>query len=173
MQYEDKWEGVGPWKSRLFGALWNDMEPLGKCQLGPKKVRISRAHPTPTCPHQKCSVQGCINQRSIGSLMYLSSHWWLQQVNSRAHSSAVSYVVKGEGVQCSKSFLLYCRTASERVQCSKFSYRTASPPSAVNLKHKTYYKSTENCNVHKGKLRNIKSLIRTNLNFYHNCNLFL
>jgi hypothetical protein len=34
--YEGKWEGVGPWKSRLFGALWNGTEPIGECHLGPK-----------------------------------------------------------------------------------------------------------------------------------------
>jgi hypothetical protein len=33
-----------------FWALWNDIELLGECHLGPKKVEISRAQPHPTCP---------------------------------------------------------------------------------------------------------------------------
>ncbi len=36
--YEGKWEGGGPWKSRLFWVLWNGIEPMGECHLGPKKV---------------------------------------------------------------------------------------------------------------------------------------
>ncbi len=33
-----KWEGVGPWKLRVFWALWNGIEPIGECHLGPKKL---------------------------------------------------------------------------------------------------------------------------------------
>jgi hypothetical protein len=50
IHYEGKWEGVGPWKSRLFGALWIFIEPLGEWHLGPKKVEISRAQTHSTCP---------------------------------------------------------------------------------------------------------------------------
>ncbi len=35
--YEGKWEGVGHWKSRVFWALWNGIEPTGECHLGPEK----------------------------------------------------------------------------------------------------------------------------------------
>ncbi len=34
----------------IFWALWNCIEPLGECYLGPKKVEISRAEPPPICP---------------------------------------------------------------------------------------------------------------------------
>jgi hypothetical protein len=43
IHYEGKWEGVGPWKSRLFWALLNDIEPIGECHLGPKNVEICKA----------------------------------------------------------------------------------------------------------------------------------
>jgi hypothetical protein len=67
--YEGKWDEVGPWKSRLFWYLWNCIEPLGECPLGPKP--ISRAHqPPPTC--QSNGLWGRINHRSIGSSMYMS-----------------------------------------------------------------------------------------------------
>ncbi len=38
--YKGQWEGVGPWKSRVFWALWNGIEPIGECYLGlgPKKL---------------------------------------------------------------------------------------------------------------------------------------
>ncbi len=35
IHYLGKWEGVGPWKSRVFWALWNGIEPIG----GPKNSR--------------------------------------------------------------------------------------------------------------------------------------
>ncbi len=38
IHYESKWEWVGPWKSRLFWALWNGIEPIGECHLGTKIV---------------------------------------------------------------------------------------------------------------------------------------
>ena len=38
-----KWEGVGPWNSRVFWALENGNEPVGKFHLGPKKLENSRA----------------------------------------------------------------------------------------------------------------------------------
>ncbi len=41
--YEGKWKGVGPWKSRVFWALWNFIEPVGEYHLGPKKI-ICRPH---------------------------------------------------------------------------------------------------------------------------------
>ncbi len=70
-----KWEGVGPWHSRVFWALWNGIEPIGECHLGPKKLDNSRAQPPPTspckywkCTHQKHYAQGCINHRFIGGL---------------------------------------------------------------------------------------------------------
>jgi hypothetical protein len=37
------WRGLGRWKSRLFWALWNGMEPLGEWHSGTKKFSIFRA----------------------------------------------------------------------------------------------------------------------------------
>ncbi len=31
-------------------ALWNGIEPIGECHMGPKKLEISRAQPPPTFP---------------------------------------------------------------------------------------------------------------------------
>ncbi len=37
--YEGKYEGVGPWKSRVFWALRNGIQPTeGEWHLGPKKL---------------------------------------------------------------------------------------------------------------------------------------
>ncbi len=47
IDYEGKWEGVGPWKLRLFWALLNGIEPVGECHLGPEKLEISMAQPPP------------------------------------------------------------------------------------------------------------------------------
>ena len=33
-----------------FWAMWNGIEPIGEFYLGPKKLKISRAQPCPTCP---------------------------------------------------------------------------------------------------------------------------
>jgi hypothetical protein len=41
IHYEGKWEGVGPCNSRVFWALWNGMQPIGECHLGPKKLCIN------------------------------------------------------------------------------------------------------------------------------------
>jgi hypothetical protein len=38
IHYEGKWEGSVPWKLVLFWALWNGIEPISECHLGPKKV---------------------------------------------------------------------------------------------------------------------------------------
>ncbi len=38
IHYLGKWEEVGPRKSRVFWALWNGIEPIGECHLGPKKL---------------------------------------------------------------------------------------------------------------------------------------
>jgi hypothetical protein len=40
---EGQWEGVGPWNSWVFGTLWNGIEPIGKCHLGPKKLESDLA----------------------------------------------------------------------------------------------------------------------------------
>jgi hypothetical protein len=73
IHYLGKWEGVGPWKSRVF--------------LGPvKRHRADRrgpfgAQPLPTCrsngcfPHQKHYARGRINHRCIGGFMYKSPPW--------------------------------------------------------------------------------------------------
>jgi hypothetical protein len=37
--YEGKWEGFGPWKRRLFWALCNGIEPIGKCHFFTKKSK--------------------------------------------------------------------------------------------------------------------------------------
>ncbi len=45
IHYEGKWEGVWPWKSKHFWALWNGIEPYGECHLGPKKVeKLCKVH---------------------------------------------------------------------------------------------------------------------------------
>jgi hypothetical protein len=41
---EGKWEGVVPWKSRLFWALWDGIEPIGDWHLGPKKASCGLAY---------------------------------------------------------------------------------------------------------------------------------
>jgi hypothetical protein len=47
INYLGKWEGVGPWKSRLFWAL-NGTRLTARCHFtGPKKVSISMAQPPP------------------------------------------------------------------------------------------------------------------------------
>ncbi len=33
-----KWEGVGPWKWRVFWALWNSIKSIGECHYGPKNI---------------------------------------------------------------------------------------------------------------------------------------
>jgi hypothetical protein len=39
------------WASgRGLGSVKNGIEPIGECHLGPKKLKISRAQPPPTCP---------------------------------------------------------------------------------------------------------------------------
>ncbi len=40
IHYEGKCEGIGPWTSRVFWALWNDIEPIGECHLGPKQLEV-------------------------------------------------------------------------------------------------------------------------------------
>ncbi len=37
IHYKGKWEGDGPWKLRLFWALWNGIEPIGKCHFSARK----------------------------------------------------------------------------------------------------------------------------------------
>jgi hypothetical protein len=49
IHYLGKWEGVGPWKSRVFWALCNGIEPIGKCYLGPNKLEKPQyKHYTPS-----------------------------------------------------------------------------------------------------------------------------
>ncbi len=73
IHYMGKWEGVGPWKSRLFWAP-NGTRLRARCHfIGRKKESISRAQPPPSCPrngccpHQKNYAQGRINHRCINS----------------------------------------------------------------------------------------------------------
>ncbi len=76
IHYKGKWEGVGPWKVRVFWALWNGIEPLRKCHLGPKKLKISRAQPPLTCSSNGFAriknhyVQRRINQNDPGLLQH-------------------------------------------------------------------------------------------------------
>ncbi len=81
IHYEGKWEGVGPWTSRL---LWH--RAFRQVPFGLKKSRDFQG-PTPShlpkqwiCPHQKHDVQGCINLRSIGSFRYMRFHCPAQQI---------------------------------------------------------------------------------------------
>ncbi len=50
IHYKGKWEGVGPWNSQVFWALYNVIEMIGEWHLGPKKLENSRAQPSPTFP---------------------------------------------------------------------------------------------------------------------------
>ncbi len=34
IHYKGKWEGVWPWNSRVFWALWNGIKPIGEGHLG-------------------------------------------------------------------------------------------------------------------------------------------
>jgi hypothetical protein len=51
IHYEGKWEGIGAWKSRLFRALWNGIEPLGECHLWSPREQCGKK----TLP-QSCAV---------------------------------------------------------------------------------------------------------------------
>jgi hypothetical protein len=62
IHYLGKREGVGPWESRVFWALWSGMEPMGECHLGPKKLAQVR--------DQNHYAQGRINHSCIGGFMY-------------------------------------------------------------------------------------------------------
>ncbi len=44
IHYLGKWEGVGPWKSRICWALWNGIELIGECNLGPKNLPYVCVH---------------------------------------------------------------------------------------------------------------------------------
>jgi hypothetical protein len=54
--YLGKWEGVGPWKSRVFWAPSGTRLSARYHFTGPKKLSISRAQPPPTCPHNGPNV---------------------------------------------------------------------------------------------------------------------
>jgi hypothetical protein len=82
IHYEGMREGVGPWKTRVFGALWNGIEPTGECHLGPKKLRFPGPYSLPltqltdAAPHQKHYAWGSVNHRCIGGFVYKSPPWW-------------------------------------------------------------------------------------------------
>jgi hypothetical protein len=59
INYSGKWEGVGPWKSRLFWALWNSIEPIGECHLMPKTLSHCSPHPIPPSRTYKKSTGNC------------------------------------------------------------------------------------------------------------------
>jgi hypothetical protein len=67
--------GLCPGYLEFFGPREMGIEPIGECHLGPKN---SMAQPPPTCPSNGSAciknhyVQGRINQRCIGSFMYMS-----------------------------------------------------------------------------------------------------
>jgi hypothetical protein len=56
MHYEGKWDGVVPWNSRVFWALWNGIKLIGECHFGPRChfgpqiLENSRVQPLPTSP---------------------------------------------------------------------------------------------------------------------------
>ncbi len=67
----------GGWilESRLLGPVeWHGADRQVPYHSGSKIVEIFREHPPPICRHQKHYVLGRINQMSIGSFMYKSSH---------------------------------------------------------------------------------------------------
>ncbi len=62
-------------------ALWNGIELLGECRLGPKKLGISRAQSPPHLPVMDLpawkalrTVQGRFNQRSIPYVVFFLPH---------------------------------------------------------------------------------------------------
>jgi hypothetical protein len=71
-RYLGRWEGVGPWKLRLFWAP-NGIRLKARCHFkGPKKSGFLGPSPShwPSwwiCPHQKYYIQGHISHRSIKS----------------------------------------------------------------------------------------------------------
>ncbi len=80
-----EWEGVGLWKSRLFGPCEMALSRQASAIWGPKKSWFPGPNPLPLAqvmdlPTSKHYVQGRINQRSIGSFMYMSSHRWFYLV---------------------------------------------------------------------------------------------
>jgi hypothetical protein len=65
----------GSWALEIksFWALWNGIEQIGECHLGPKNLVFFGPCPSNgCCPHQKHYAQGCINHRCIGGFMYKS-----------------------------------------------------------------------------------------------------
>jgi hypothetical protein len=62
IHYEGKWEGVGPWKSRLFWAL----------QVPFQGQSPPTCPSNGCCPHQKHYALGFINHICIGGFMYKS-----------------------------------------------------------------------------------------------------
>jgi hypothetical protein len=70
--------GLGPGNQDCFGPCEMASSRQASAIWGRKQSRFPG--PTP-CPSKgfacMCIVQGRINQRSIGSFMYMSSQWWL------------------------------------------------------------------------------------------------
>jgi hypothetical protein len=86
LHYKGKWEGVGPWKSILFWALWHGIVPLGECHLGPKKVEISRAQHPPICPSNGFARIKPITTGQYQSEVHIGSFTLLSLPNSSRKS---------------------------------------------------------------------------------------
>ncbi len=66
--YLGKWEGVGPWKLRVFWVLWNGIEPIGRAIWGPKNSTEQLRNQQ---RHIKCIIYACgtylvFNNNEIG-----------------------------------------------------------------------------------------------------------
>ena len=74
--YLGNWKG---WAMKVSTFLGPNSSPFTPAVSGPEKVSTFMAQPFQwpekwICPHQTHYIQGRINQKSIGSFMYMSSH---------------------------------------------------------------------------------------------------
>ncbi len=72
IHYLGKWEGVGPWKSQLFGPqmaleYWLDAISQGaeKSQFPGDPIPLPLSFLNGCCPHQKHYARGRVNHRCI------------------------------------------------------------------------------------------------------------
>ncbi len=132
-----KWEGVGPWKLRLFGPCEIASNLQANAIWGPKKSIFPGPYPLPLAQVMDLPASKALNTGPFQS--QVNGYFYVHELPGpidrlwgrvREHSA----------------LNLYCHTAPS--------------PSAVNLNHQTYWKSTGNCNIHKGTLWYIKCTVR-------------
>ncbi len=64
--------GLGPGNREFFGPLWNDIEPIGECHLGPKKPSDSPPSPPPIQNLLKSTAICKVCKVHKGSLKYIN-----------------------------------------------------------------------------------------------------